>query len=331
MSEASIQEQQPKGVKLYYDESNCTQEQAKQIQQCKAGMRLPRDVDKHRLESLASHAVVRGTVLQRYDMSLPPDLCKLDQPRERRFYYLNMPKLGKGSFDLDYYCKRDHGQYILREDMHNALKFKFKSILSLAIKVAADNGEGFNVVTPNAFFYDLRRDQQTEAKKLFLNAVIEVAQEIDVTLITGFKGLFLNNWLKGAATTLHGAAAVFKIPVIFMGDKDASSAQRIAQEKDFGWGVAESLMGEALGAVGNGAMGSGAKQAKEENDTRQCPDMIRVFGPGWNQSLLNKCSYQTLDLNGLGVSCGKVPGSWYDAPAKPDADAKPLGPAVRTR
>lgn len=318
LSYADIKEQQ-EAVQIWYDSSKLTEQEVKDIQHLKAGLAINAPLGKTQkqymleLEEKASYLAVRGEVKQLYTMRKARNIgdLVLQQPRSRIIYYTNFPKLqGHESLDVLKFVRRDNGQL----QKYQKLKEKFKAVIKLQVIVANANNEGLDVVTPNAFFYALKDSNElAKAKVLFAQAVREVAEETDPDKYPDFKGLFVHDTLgmkeimrgdvpQGMEKVILGnenkagttralqdwAQRKLRTPLkinVIVHNQDASSPQLAGSKSNFR--VAEALMGEAIGAVGNGALGSRAEQAKEENDTRQFGGGIEcVFNPNMNKSLL---------------------------------------------
>ncbi|MCE3238078.1 MAG: hypothetical protein K0R24_1059 [Gammaproteobacteria bacterium] len=297
-----------KGVQIWYDPKHITPEKVLDIQRCKAGVALTNKSPfyKCELERLSSYVVVRGETRQIYAMADQPRL--LDQPRKRITYYATFPKLQyteeEGSSFQYFTLKEDkQGKHSKKaRDLDPAkiqeLKEMFKDVLRLQIQVAANNKEGLDVVTPNAFFYGLTEDSCKQAKQLFYQAVAEVASEQE---FQGFQGLFIHIdyhkdvSLKEIEQIFQGAR--LRIPVV-LGTGDAAAPQLAAQGLD-GFSitnVADCIMGEGIGCVGNAATKVGkANNAKEEMDTRLMMGLnIAVLDPNYNPRLFNTAVYQSI-------------------------------------
>lgn len=285
---------QQEQIDYIYDESKITLKQVYHIQLLKAGHANAIVVPdgktlegyERELESLGSYVVVRGRVWQSHEYN--GNIC--NKLHERVLYYANFPKLAGQSKDLAYFCSDGH----LREDRIPELKEKFKAVIRLQARMAAKFGEALDIVTPNAFFYGLEQhSEQPKAKSLFADAVIEFAMEEP---IPGFKGLFVHGDL---SYIIMQRSIEFKTKVA-INNGNAASPGRISNEDALGLTVAESIMGEACGPVGNGALGNRGDRAKEENDARVLSLMQLVFGPQFNSTLLDKIYlelfYQNSDL-----------------------------------
>ncbi|MCC2667192.1 MAG: hypothetical protein K0S63_1108, partial [Gammaproteobacteria bacterium] len=133
-----------------------------------------------------------------------------------------------------------------------------------------------------------------QAKQLFYQAVAEVASEQE---FQGFQGLFIHIDYHGDVK-LEQINQIFQgarllIPVV-LGTGDAAAPQLAAQVLQTGINVADCIMGEGLGAVGNMAPSPGhANKGKEEMDTRLMMGLnIAVLDPNYNTELLVKTGYQ---------------------------------------
>jgi hypothetical protein len=297
-------------VQVWYDSKHVTPAQVLDIQRCKAGIPLENENKdpyyRHKLECLSSYVVVRGETRQIYEMADQPQL--LDKPRKRIIYYATFPKLqytNKKGTSFEYFTsgedKKGKGGKPVRDlDQSKIEKLKemFKDVLRLQIQVAAHHKEGLDVVTPNAFFYGLTEGSQRQAKRLFYQAVAEVAAEKGHL---EFPGLFIH-------TDYHCQVELEEINTIFqdanllipvmLGTGDAAAPQLAAQGLDDYpvTNVADCIMGEGLGCVGNAATIVGAaNNAKEEMDTRLMMGLnIAVLDPNYNSLLLNIESYRPI-------------------------------------
>ncbi|MBT4963460.1 MAG: hypothetical protein HON32_04705 [Francisellaceae bacterium] len=247
------------------------------------------------LEQLSSYVVVRGEVKQLHEMN--EDATPLDPPRDRVIYYATFPKLQSSfkplSKDFTDFCKPNgtNRKWSLKSDKEDDLKNKFKDVIRLQARVAAHNKEGLDIVTPNAFLEGLTLEDQIKAKKLFAKAVVEVASEPEMP---GFKGFFVHS--SDEMGSALSSASSLNVPIV-MHDGDASSPQLAGQGKIK---VSETIMGEGCGAVGNGALGSRANKAKEENDTRMLGGFSElIFNPNCNKALLNKNRFKALSSSPL--------------------------------
>lgn len=285
---ADVKRQQ-KEVDILFDETRITAKEVYDLQLIKAGrekdIELPegREAYEYRrhLEQLGSYVVIRGKVWQSHEYN--GRIC--DKPQERILYYANFPKLmGKESKDINYFCEKKGDDYYLKEDLKGKLKKKFKAVIRLQAKMAAKYKEAVDIVTPNAFFYGLeRKTEQQKAKEWFAEAVIEFAKEEP---ILGFVGLFVHADLPGIEQALKDQSE-FKTRII-VNQGNAASPGRLANENSYGFKVADCIMGEACGHAGNSALTNGAGRAKEENDARVMSLMQLIFGPQFNEFLMEK-------------------------------------------
>lgn len=276
-------------VAIYYDGSHISPDLVMEIQRAKRGERIK---DAHALESLASYQIARGAVHQWYDMNKESKDCDIrGEDFIRTLYYVNTPKLNdsaKKSKDYQSFCNDKR----LTKEGEEGLLIKYKQILAQAITVAAENGEAFSMVTPGAFLYGLTPEHQSLAKSIFLDAVVAVATDPSVSS-TNFKGLSVNPPVVKKGDPLAGYLesklkdAKLCFPVI-VNYQDSSALSRAAQHLKVDFRCAESVMGEALGCVGNGGLGDRANKAFEENLFRQAPELVGVFSPKFNQALQGK-------------------------------------------
>lgn len=259
-------------VQLYFMQDKITAQQVEQIQQAKINGATVADHKK--LEQLASYMLVVGEA-QQYNEVDGSVIPASDLPnRKRVLYYGAFPKLTGNSLDCKMFVSNGHALKNVEE-----LKEKFKDIIKMYCFVAAQRGEGLDIVTPDAFFRGLSMfNEQDKAKAVFIDAAIEVMQDINHNeKFDGFKGLFLHE------------EGLPKISRLYSNTGDASSPNRVALEQKLGFRVAECIMGEPLGKVGNGAIFSRANKAKEENDTREsCGTIQAVFN---SPRLLDMANY----------------------------------------
>lgn len=279
-----------KNIKIYYDESKISQQQIRHILLLKAGKKIPPNEIpsyqkfkkyKAELEQLGSYVVIRGAVKQYYDAYG----TLLNPPRDRVLMYANFPKLSStDSRDFYRYVEVVHGKAKLKDNelLRNELKEKFKAVIRLQMKAAADNGEGLDVVTPHAFFR-FKGKIIPGTKDLFGESVAELVTE---TPPSGFQGLFVHDDHGNITKALEKNKAAIKTPLVIT-DKGEASAPQLASSGTPT--IAEAMMGEATGPAGNLSLNLyRGNQAKEENDARQCMGQIEsLFNPNLNPTLQN--------------------------------------------
>lgn len=293
-------------VTVYYDGREITPDQVHEIQLIKSGQAKRMDDKKFReLESLASFQIARGQVRQFRDMSQQD--YKIDCGVERTLYYVNTPKLNPNpnTADVEYFCvtgtvtKKTRGDKdwkptgVLRPDRLEQLSEKYEKIISLAVTIAGKNNEAFSMVTPNAFLAGLDKANKEKAQSIFLSAVWKVA--IKYWIGKGCRGLFISaplNLCKQYHNLFHAMKSAFRYPVILNITQDSHAlpcAIKTLNNLDFR--VAEAVMGEPMGKVGNGWKGRHAAKAFEENLCRQAPMTVSVFSGYYNRKLNNKQEY----------------------------------------
>lgn len=290
-------------VDVLYDKSKLSEQDVTNIQLFKAGNKtsvvLPAGKSmyeyKEELTSKGCYLVVRAEVQKFFE----PTGEALKQPQDRISYYTNWPKLtlyqGKPSFDFNYFA--DKGTQKIKQDKEQELKDKWRDIALLNAKMAAKHNEGINIGVPRAFLYGLEQTtEQGRAKKLFIDSIIEAAKivESNPDNYQGFTGFMINvaliDNLKDYAVSKIGNNSL-----IAAHTGDAGSPNLIAS--GFGGHFADCIMGEPLSGAGNGALGSRADSAKEENDTRIMGGAVQaVFNPAFNKKLLENKKYNFVDI-----------------------------------
>jgi hypothetical protein len=305
-------------VQIYYNPNKVTLKEALKIQQIKAGI-LKADSEKEEqdLKEKASYVVVRGEVYQHFGNDGKP----LPSPVKRVLYYANFPNFhNKGRV----FARFSPGG-VLDDSKKSEVLELFRDVILLQAEVAAINVDFIDIVTPNAFFYSLNKDQQEKAKGWFAEAIVLAAGDINKESegkYKNLKGLIVHDTAKGIEAEVEKIKV--KFPLIVSKGGDASAAQRALFKLGRSTCAAESIMGEPLGAAGNGALGNRASQAKEENDTRKCVLWVQaVFGPQFNKNLLNK-KYQEIGLS-------LAPTVPVLSPALPAALLAPVGHAEKIK
>ncbi|MGI4752839.1 MAG: hypothetical protein ACRYE8_03830 [Janthinobacterium lividum] len=268
---------------LYFNENVLSKHEITEIQKSKAKAKVSHNNNKDPiLESKTSYLVTRGIVTEYIttDGTEVKNMQGKAEPLDRVVYYACFPKLNSGTVDFAAYCNSDGS---IKDSV--GLKQKFKDIIAMQIKVAEKHKEALDIVTPNAFFAGL--NNKDDGKKLFMEAIEETAKSLNVS--KDFKGLFI-----------HGHSFSdqedFKFP-IRENNGDAGAPAKIAKNLGYNFTVATCVMGEALGAAGNGAFGKYGNQAMEEDLTRRSFGGVAwIFGPQFNPVLLDATKYK--DISG---------------------------------
>ncbi|WP_349967333.1 hypothetical protein [Wolbachia endosymbiont of Armadillidium arcangelii] len=209
------------------------------------------------LEQKSSYIVIRAEVVQYLDSS--GELLK--DSIKSVVHYTTFPKLkGGNSLDCEYFVQ---GKELI-SDRKPQLKDKFKGIIKLNALMAAKHKEGLSLVVPNAFFDRFSESGKKEAKRIFVNAAIEAAKEIeqDDKKYSGFCGTFVSAGKNQELNELISKSDVKSIAVNY---GDLSALSRALTRGKF----AETIMGEGVGYVGNGALSASGNIAVEENLTRK--------------------------------------------------------------
>lgn len=277
---ATVKKQQ-QNVQIWYDPTKITPQQVRHIMLLKAQRRIDKgelteefkalgitvinnkgefhqalELYRKKLEELSSYYVIRGKTTQFYnqDGSLvnPPD------GSDKILYYGTFPSLQRGTNDFNKYVK--NGKLTTNPEKIVELRKKFEATLRLHIAIAAANNEGYDLLTPNAFFYGLNEgEDRLNAKRLFVEAVLNV---VTGPCPQGFQGLFIHKE-GGLWDALEVMGQNCQCPVVLT-SHDSSAPARMG-----GMPIAEALMGDGLNPAGNKAYALKMNNAREEGETRK--------------------------------------------------------------
>ncbi len=148
--------------------------------------------------------------------------------------------------------------------------------------------EGLSLVIPNAYFCGLSEDSQKKAKEIFVEAAIGAAKEIkrDSEKYSEFCGIFINT---GNDESLNELISESGIESIAINHGDLSAPSRVSKKGKF----AESIMGDGVGYIGNGALSAMGNIAVEENLTRKTlGETVLMFSGALNEKVLDKNCYR---------------------------------------
>ncbi|WP_367363651.1 hypothetical protein [Wolbachia endosymbiont (group B) of Scrobipalpa ocellatella] len=274
-------------IDLIYDKDRIGAKEVHDIQLLKAGKRVTipskyKSFEDYRreLQKKSSYIVIRAEVTQHLDHSGK----LLNDPIESVVHYTTFPKLKGNTLDYKYFARSRK----LIGSRKSELQDKFKNVVKLNALMAAKHKEGLSIVVPNAFLSGLSNDEQKEAKIAFVNAEIEAAKEIeqDSGKYSGFCGIFVNT---GNTQDLNKLISDSGIKSIAINYGDLSAPSRVSKEGKF----AESIMGEGVGYVGNGALSARGNIAVEENLTRRTlGETVLMFSGAFNEKVLDKNCYR---------------------------------------
>ena len=226
---------------------------------------------KAHLEKGSESMVARSRIF----MTHRPNGDLLDAPHQHIIYHACYPRLNGGSADQRNFAAGEAGSAILRQDRLGELKDRYKAVIRQQLKVAAANNEDIDLQTPNAFLYGLDLAEQPKAKRLFQQALFEVAREArdNRGVFGGLRAVYIHDADGGIPPDLRS--------FVFLNSGDAFAPDRIGQERN-GRRVAVCLMSDGIGKVGNGALSNGANRAMEENTARLCAGTLEASGPAFN-------------------------------------------------
>lgn len=318
-----------KKTKIYFDKKFISEKEIQDILLIKSGKKpqnIPKGIKLSQYEEIlerkASYYVIRGEPRKEFDLKgrkVPgKNYLKVEQNKYRIIapsYYACMPRLvvdqnGIPSPDLKQYCKgTKRGDYSISDG--KGLKEKFKDVIKLQLMVAAQHKEAVDIVTPNAFFSALSKIEQDKAKKIFYEAIAEVAIN---NSFNGLSALFIHSD-KSHDSIVRNNYKNFQFPVV-IGDGDSASPQTASkiiwakeQDPNNKFDVAQCIMGDPLGPTGNGALSNRADKAKEENDFRMYPFMFCIFSAIYNKNLLDEKKYSNLNIPNTKVKSQIIIGS----------------------
>lgn len=262
-----------KDVQMWVD-SNVADQDLAEILALKSGKRSNISVERRKdLEKNAEGIVMRSKIF----MTHKPTGELRDAPEEHIIYHACYPRLNNGSDDQLYFASGPAGAAVLREDRLDELKERYKQVILRQLKVASANGEDIDLQAPNAFLYGLAGPEQKKAKQLFQQALYEAAREAkgNAQVFGGLKAIYVHGTADGIPDDLKD--------FVFDNTGDAFSPDRIGQENG-GRRVAACIMSDALGKVGNGALGTRAERAMEENVARGSSGTVEASGPAFNEN-----------------------------------------------
>ena len=267
-----------KEVQTWVDDDRISSQEIADILAIKSGkgIKAPKELagDKASLEKQAESITVRSKIFMTHKAT--GEL--LDQPREHIIYHACYPRLNDGSKDQLEFASGRTGSAVLKPGKLVELKERYKQVILQQMKVASANGEDIDLQTPNAFLYGLAQEEQKKAKLLFQEALYDAAREAQKKdndqIYSGLEAIYVHSAEGGIPDELKG--------FVFHNTGDAFSPDRIGQENG-GRRVAVCIMSDGLGKVGNGALGSKANSAMEENVARLCSGTLEASGPAFNE------------------------------------------------
>lgn len=190
-----------------------------------------------------------------------------EQPVCRSYYFGRFPNLRRDGLESKKYCRiNSNKEIVLQKESEHDLKQDYQAVLELAIKAAAQNKEGLDIVTPNAFFQGLTLESMLRAKRLFAQAVIEVITDEQLAkAVNGtFPALFLHdNYATELSIVIEKNRDHIKLNAVYCGTGDAT----IGATK--GMPISQFVAGDGIGPWGNAALGDHARFANEENIYRR--------------------------------------------------------------
>lgn len=260
------------------------------------------DFEKYKeiLEKISPFLLYRFKSKQTFHMDKDGiDFAKDRESQIRPFYYNHLPNLQTDKPFWGYFTDRarpiklDDGkevpQAVLTPQGELRLIEIYKSAVNLQLRCAAENNEGCFLMEPNAFLYGLEESNRAVAKDIFLQAAVEAIRDFKNGKtddeIKKLGPIFLQSKAakrraeKGEEIDLSQIHQSIELHIVE--GMDASYPHRA------GLKVAQQVMGDALGPVGNGALGKRADNGAEENLCRQMPMMLCVMAPQNNPQLLD--------------------------------------------